>query len=196
MARPRKITDDRLLAAAAAVIGRHGPGFTLADIAAEAQISAGTLIHRFGSKHGLLTAMLAASIDAARQPATTSPDDGDPVAAIRRALVDRYTAIDNPGTAPNHLAQLATELADEHLRAGLADLHTAVETAVTALVRAAADTGALPGAPAAAVAARILTATADGTAIHWSTRPDGHLRDRLTTDLDAILAGWRHPTHT
>ncbi|MEV0731866.1 helix-turn-helix domain-containing protein [Polymorphospora sp. NPDC050346] len=196
MARPRKITDDRLLAAAATVIGRHGPAFTLADIAAEARISAGTLIHRFGSKHGLLTAMLAASIDAARQPATTSPDDGDPVATIRHALVDRYTAIDDPTTAPNHLAQLATELADEHLRTGLADLHSAVEATVATLVRAAVEAGTLPGAPAAAVAARILTATADGAAIHWSSRPDGRLRDRLHTDLDAILAGWRHPTHT
>ena len=57
MARPRKHTDEAIIAAAGRVIGRSGPGFTLAEVAAEAGVAAGTLVHRFGSKHGLLVAM-------------------------------------------------------------------------------------------------------------------------------------------
>ena len=49
----------------------------------------------------------------------------------------------------------------------------------------------LPGAPDPAVAARILAAIADGTAIHWSARPVGSLRDRLRTDVGAVVDGWR-----
>jgi hypothetical protein len=41
------------------------------------------------------------------------------------------------------------------------------------------------------VAARLLTALADGTAIHWSARPDGGLCERLRGDLIAVVDGWR-----
>ena len=61
MARPRKISDERMVQAAGAVIERLGPSFTLADVAKEAGIAAGTLVQRFGSKHGLLVAMTRAT---------------------------------------------------------------------------------------------------------------------------------------
>lgn len=190
MARPRKHTDEHLLSAATAVVRDVGPTFTLADIAAHAQISAGTLVHRFGSKHGLLTAMLNAAIDAVRQE-PPPPTGDDPTATIRHTLVDRYQDLDDPGTAANSLALLAHELADEQLREALADLHAAIDASTRTLLQHAIDAGALPGAPPTPIAARILTATVDGTALRWSARPDGSLRDRLHTDLDAILAGWR-----
>lgn len=194
MARPRKITDERLLAAAGAVIARVGPAFTLADVAGEAQVSAGTLGHRFGSKHGLLQAMLRVAIDdARREMAAARAGDGDPVTAVRRALVERYAPLDDPVSAANNLAQLAADLSDERLRAGMAEFYAAVRAGTRALLHRAVDAGALPGAPAVPVAARILAAVADGAALHWSTRPHGSLRARLAADLDAILAGWRRP---
>lgn len=63
MARPRSITDERLLAAAETVIGRCGPGFTLAQVAAEAGVAVGTAGQRFGSKAGLLQALKPARDD-------------------------------------------------------------------------------------------------------------------------------------
>ncbi|GIH15325.1 TetR/AcrR family transcriptional regulator [Rugosimonospora africana] len=190
MARPRKVSDERLVAAAGTAIGRLGPGFTLADVAAEAQVSAGTLVHRFGSKHGLLLAMLRAATADARAAPAGAPV-ADPVAAVRDALVERYRPLDDPGSAANNLAQLAADLSDERLRAGMAEFYDAVRAGTRALLRRAVDAGALPGAPPVPVAARILTAVADGAAIHWSTDPRGSLRHRLAADLDAILAGWR-----
>ncbi|HEX8865870.1 MAG TPA: TetR/AcrR family transcriptional regulator, partial [Lentzea sp.] len=41
MARPRTISDERILNAVAAVIDRRGPEFTVADVAAEAGVSVG-----------------------------------------------------------------------------------------------------------------------------------------------------------
>jgi AcrR family transcriptional regulator len=183
-----------LLAAAGTVIGRVGPAFTLADVAAEAQVSPGTLGHRFGSKHGLLLAMLrAATADARAVPQATA---ADPVAAVRDAIVERYRPLDDPASAPNNLAQLAADLSDERLRAGMAEFYAAVRAGTRTLLRRAVDAGALPGAPAVPVAARVLVAVADGAAVHWSTEPRGSLRRRLAVDLDAILAGWRRPpTH-
>ncbi|MFD1052024.1 TetR/AcrR family transcriptional regulator, partial [Kibdelosporangium lantanae] len=42
MARPKTITDERLLTALAQAISEVGPGFTVADVAARAGVSVGT----------------------------------------------------------------------------------------------------------------------------------------------------------
>jgi AcrR family transcriptional regulator len=189
MARPRKISDERLLAAAGGVIARRGPGFTLADIATEAGVVAGTLVQRFGSKHGLLVALSRLTIDAL--PAAiraAASGHHDPVDALRAGLLEPYAALDDPAAAANNLAQLAVDFADTDLRGLLAELYATVEAEVATLARAAA--GALPGAPPASRAARVLTALAEGSAIRWSVRPAGSLRERIRTDIDTVLTNW------
>jgi len=205
VARPRKITDERLLHAAGLVIARIGPKFVLADVAAEAGVATGTLMHRFGSKHGLLVAMIdgataAIESDGPAGPAgpdgpstpsapgvTSGPDGPDPVRAVRDRIVAHYAALDDARSAANNLAQLAVDLADDDLRPRMARLHAAVERALEPLL---AD--GFPGAPPPPVAARILAALADGTAIRWSAAPHGSLRERLTADIGAVLTAWRH----
>jgi AcrR family transcriptional regulator len=186
MARPRQITDERLLDAAAAAISRLGPGFTLADVAAEARVAVGTVAQRFGSKHGLLVAMTKAAIESMRGRMRVS-SHGDPVDAVVHAIVTAYAPLDDADTAANNLAQLAVDLADEELRRLMAEFYSVMEAEVAALLEAAD----LPGAPPPPTAARTLTALADGTAIHWSARPQGGLEERLRTDLSAVLDGWR-----
>ncbi|WP_312877477.1 helix-turn-helix domain-containing protein [Lentzea indica] len=68
MARPRTITDERILAAVAAVIDRRGPEFTVADVAAEAGVSVGAVAKRFGSKSGLLQALTRAGTEEVAPP--------------------------------------------------------------------------------------------------------------------------------
>jgi AcrR family transcriptional regulator len=213
MARPRSITDARLLDAAGAVIGRRGPGFTLAEVAKEAGVAVGTVAQRFGSKHGLLVAMVTTAIASLgpglREAAGASlgprlqeaaagacPGSGvreaaagaeDPALAAVRALVSWYAPLGDPVSAPNHLAQLGSDLADERLRGLMGEFYTAMEAEVAALL-AKAD---LPSGPPAAQAARILTAVADGTALHWSASPTGDFGTRLEADLLAVLDAWR-----
>jgi AcrR family transcriptional regulator len=194
MARPREITDERMLTAAGVVISRLGPAFTLADVAGQARVSVGTLMQRFGSKHGLLVAMTKTAIASLRRDMRAAVADADdPVAAQINALVTPYAALDDPGTAANNLAQLAVDLADEELRELMAEFYAAMEAELGPLLSRAVAAGDLPGAPPVPVAARILTAIADGTAIHWSARPSGGLCDRIRADLDAVLAGWCRP---
>jgi AcrR family transcriptional regulator len=62
--RPRTVTDEAIIAAAATVIGRLGPGkLTLAGVGKEIGLSAATLVQRFGSKRGLLPAMPKSAAD-------------------------------------------------------------------------------------------------------------------------------------
>jgi AcrR family transcriptional regulator len=180
-----------LLTAAGRVVSRLGPGFTLADVAAEAQVAVGTLAQRFGSKHGLLVAMAKAAIDGMRGQMRGSTTDAVGTDAVVHVLVAAYAPLDDSATAANNLAQLAADLADGELRGLMAEFYAVMEAEVAALIRGAAE--GLPGAPPAPVAARILTAVADGTAIHWSARPEGGLCDRMRADLATVVAGWRVP---
>ena len=191
MGRPRTIADDRLLAAAAAAIGRHGPGFTLADVGEEAGVAAGTLVARFGSKRGLLVAVsrgsTARTVAAMRGAAGSRAPGG---AAVRAALVAAAADLDDPATAANHLGQLGADLADPELRAAVLEGQKAVAAELRRLLRTARD---LPGAPPPARAAETLLAVWNGTLLAWSMDPRGSLATRVNRSVDVLLAAWRAP---
>ncbi|CRK60621.1 Transcriptional regulator, TetR family [Alloactinosynnema sp. L-07] len=190
MARPKTITDQRLLDAAGEIIGRNGPGFTLAQVAAEAQVSVGTVAQRFGSKAGLLRALtthwtgrVALDMRAAAE-AHESPVDG-----LRAAAVVTHLGLGDAETAANHLGQLGVDLVDPVLRGLLGEHYAAMEGELRrAVVAAASD---LPRAPDAVRAARVLLAVVNGVSMDWSIRPVGVLGDRLAEDVDAVIDGWR-----
>src|SRR5689334_21094481 len=93
--RPRATTDAELLLAAARAVSRVGPSrLTLADVAAEAGVAPATLVQRFGSKRGLLLALV-------RQGGPTVAEE---MAALRAA----------------HPSPLATVLAFADCMAGMA----------------------------------------------------------------------------
>ena len=176
MARPRTITDERLLSALGTAIAQHGPGFTVADVAAAAGVSVGTVSQRFGSKHRLLVALSRAAVEQVRAQVRAAAD-------VRAAILAVFHGLDDAATAPNHLGQLAIDLSDSELRV----LHGAFFEAFEAEL--AVHAAGVPGAPPQA--ARILVCLANGTAIAWSMRPSGSLLDRLTEDIDAVLKGWQ-----
>ena len=66
-----KVSNDEIFAAAQRAMTRRGPHeLTLADVAAEAGVSAGRLVQRFGSKRALLLAL------AERFAGSAGGDDG------------------------------------------------------------------------------------------------------------------------
>jgi AcrR family transcriptional regulator len=195
VARPRTITDERLLDALAQVITRVGPSFTVSDVAVRAGVSVGTVAQRFGSKQGLLKALSRAAVTRIRATVRTAAESAqsagagaglaaDPVAA---AILAVYRDLDDPEAATHNLAQLATDMADPELRVLLGDFYATLTAELAELLRVAD----LPGAPPARQAARLLVSLANGTAIDWSIRPDGHLVERLASDLAIVLNGWR-----
>lgn len=170
VARPRTISDERLLSALATVVSTRGPGFTVADVATEAGVSVGTVSQRFGSKHGLLKALSRHALQEVRDQVRAAPD-------IKSAVLAVYRGLDDPVTAANNLGQLASDLADPELRALLGEFYAVLEAELAAL--------------ASPRLARILSSLANGTAIAWSVHPRGSLLDRLAEDIDAVLKGWQ-----
>jgi AcrR family transcriptional regulator len=179
-----------LLTAAEEVIGQVGPGFTLAQVAAEAQVGTGTVAQRFGSKSGLLQALsritTMRTVESMRAVAAL---EGSPLDGLRAAAVNVYAGLGDAERAANHLGQLGVDIGDPELRALLGEHFTAIENELRRLVRAAV--GELPYAPGPARAARALLSVINGVSIDWSIRPKGRLVDRLEQDVDAALVGWR-----
>lgn len=190
VARPRTITDERLLEATSQVIARVGPGFTLAMVAGEAGVSVGTVAGRFGSKAGLLrrltehtTTTVAAGMRAAAEACP------DPVDGLRAALVVTYLDLGDAEEAGNHLAQLGVDLQDPVLRSLVGQHYAAMCDELRRACAAASPS--LPGMPPVDLAARVLLSLANGACMDWSIRPSGTLADRLGEEVDAVLTGWR-----
>ncbi len=190
VARPKSITDQRLLDASAAVIGRVGPGFTLAQVAEAAGASVGTVAQRFGSKAGLLRALTAhttSTVAACMRAAGEA--EADAVDALRATAVRTYLSLGDAESAANNLGQLGVDLVDPVLRDLLGAHYAAMEAELRRAVRRAAPD--LPGAPGVELAARVLLSLVNGVSMDWSIRPRGRLADRLTEDIDAVLTSWR-----
>jgi len=172
------------MAACGRTIGQHGPGFTLAQVATEAAVAVGTVAGRFGSKQGLLLAMMTAQSDVAEERmAAAAARHPDPVAAVLAALLVTTEGVADPTTATNHLAQLGVDLADPALRAGLAVLRARVHRVLAGLLAE------FPEAPPHA--ARILAAMTHGAQLDWALAPSGRIADRVRADVTAILETWR-----
>jgi len=187
VARPRKISDDGLMAAAGRAIGRYGPGFTLAQVAGEAGVAVGTVAGRFGSKQNLLVAMMnigAASVGPRMRAAARGLDPGAAITAAALVIAD---GLDEPATVTNHLGQLGVDLADPALRSGFAALRASVHEVLTDLFAAAG----LPGAPPPARAARVIAALTHGALMDWALNPHDALADVLRADVQAVLVSWR-----
>ncbi|WP_031470835.1 TetR/AcrR family transcriptional regulator [Sciscionella sediminilitoris] len=189
MARPRKITDEALQEATSRAIEELGPGFTVADVAERAGVSVGTVAGRFGSKAGLLRALMISAQDkAATGMRDRARAAGGGYAGLRAALLGWFPAM-SPDVAANNVAALGVDLTDRELRALLGELFSAVEKEIRTLVRAAE----LPSAPSPARAARVLTGLVNGSVLAWSVQPKGALTTRVAGDLDAVLEAWRQP---
>ena len=81
MARPRKHTDEELLAVARAVFIAHGPAVSMSVIAEQVGLSQPALSKRFGSKETLMVrALLPEPIDAWADMLDAGPDAGRSVA--------------------------------------------------------------------------------------------------------------------
>lgn len=175
VARPRTITDERILNAVAAVIDRRGPEFTVADVAAEAGVSVGAVAKRFGSKSGLLQALTKAGTE----EVVRRMREAD---TVRDALLTWFDRLADPVVATNNLAQLGVDLIDPELRALLARHYEVLEEELEVLCAA-------EGLPSNA--ARVLAALVYGISMDWSVRPRGDLLVRTAEDIDLVLEGMR-----
>ena len=190
--RPRTVSDDDILAAAARAMSKVPPTrFTLADVAREVGLAPATLVQRFGSKRGLLLALASLSagsmdacFDAVRQ-AHASPLD---------ALLDAATTMARMSTTPeelaNSLAYLQIDLSDPDFHRHILEGSRATHRGYRALLDEAVARGELKRCDTERLA-RTVDAIAGGSLIGWAIHRKGKAETWVRKDLETLLAPYR-----
>src|SRR3954464_13624520 len=143
--RPRGVEDAVILRAAIEVISRAGPaGFTLAAVAAEVGLVAGTLVQRFGSKHGLLLALgahTARETEALRARIRSAHPSA--LAALTALIVESMAPMATPESYAHHLAFLCLARTDPELHEQALAAQQAQTEAIRTLPTEAVELGEL-----------------------------------------------------
>jgi AcrR family transcriptional regulator len=188
----QKVTDEEVFAAVQRAMSRRGPHeLTLADIAAEAGVTPGRLVQRFGSKRALLVALSerfsgsAAPIFAGLRAAHRTP-----LTTLRGYAACMADLAPNPDALLRNLAYLQVDLTDDVLRAHLVENARATRREVEALLDAAIAAGELRRDVDVPTLARLVETVIGGALMSWATYREGAAADWIGHDIDALLAPW------
>jgi AcrR family transcriptional regulator len=189
MGQHRKVSDDQVFDAAQRAMTRHGPQeLTLAKIAAEAGVTAGLLVQRFGSKRNLLLAL--AGRFAGSAPATFAQlkaAHSGPLAVLRAYAACMADLAPTPDALCRNLAYLQIDLTDEDFRKHLLVNARATREQVETLLRSAVSTGWIRADVDARRLARTILSVIGGSLMSWACYRDGSAEAWILQDLDSVL---------
>jgi AcrR family transcriptional regulator len=177
MPRPRRISDEAVLAGAMKVMFRTGPAeFTLAAVAAEVGIAPPTLVQRFGDKRGLILRALAQDNGAFAAAIAEAPRTRGRASVI--ALFQLLTPdIQDPDVLGTGLLWLREDFRDPGLNALARERWRMLREAVAERLPP------LPVSPE--LAARLIEAQWQGAFNQWGFFREGRLPDFVAESLEA-----------
>lgn len=170
-------------------MSRLGPGeLTLAEIAAEAGVTAGALVQRFGSKRDLLLAlserfaggtaeMFAAIREAHRSPLAALRAYGDCISGLATS----------PQALARNLSYLQIDLTDPDLRQHLVSQARASRVELQSIIKDAIADGELVCGTNPTRLARTVEAILAGSMMSWAYYEEGSATEWMRDDLDAVL---------
>jgi D-glucosaminate-6-phosphate ammonia-lyase len=187
--RPRKASDADIYAATRRAMSQVGPNaLTLADIAAEAGLTAGALVQRFGSKRELLLAVAARwadqTGDALEKVAAAQPS---PLARLY-FWGERMAAMGGtPEGVAHHLAYLQLDLADPEFRAHAQRSAGVVRATFARWLDEAVSSGELEPETDTWRLARLTETTISGSLVSWAIHQERDAAGWIRHDLEAVL---------
>jgi AcrR family transcriptional regulator len=186
--RRRKVEDLDVFAALVRVMLRRGPEeLTLREVAAEAGLTAGALVQRFGSKRAMLLAH-ARHVAATGDTGVAVPQRASSPLDTLRSVTKTYAQLaDSPRAAVRNFAYLLNDLGDPALRRHLLRLSRTARVWYEQLLTEAIATGELRGGIDIQSLARLIEATLRGSFLGWALYREGAAADWLRADLDAML---------
>jgi AcrR family transcriptional regulator len=192
-----KTSDDAVFAGAQRAMIKRGPHeLTLADIAAEAGVSPGRLVQRYGSKRGLLLLLAerfagsAGAVFEALRAAHRSP-----LSTLRAYAVCMADLAPTPEALCRNLAYLQTDLTDPDFRTHLLTNARATRREIESLLRSAIMAGELRGNVDVRSLARAVEAVVSGSLMTWACYREGSAARWIRHDLDAVLRAYLSPGH-
>lgn len=187
--RPRKASDEQIYAAAHAVINRLGPTeWTLADVAAEAGLTAGALVQRFGSKRALMVA-LTEQLAAATAELFEALRAGQrsPLATVRVYAECMAGMAASPGAFAHHLAYLQRDLLDADLHRNVREQAARTRAELRRLLDEAVAAQELMPRTKTEALARALEVTVSGSLLTWAFHLDGDAAEWMLHDITMTL---------
>jgi AcrR family transcriptional regulator len=187
--RPQKATDDEVFAAAQRAMERLAPSaLTLADIAEEAGVTAGALVHRFGSKRELLLALAnrfggsaKAMMDGLRA------QHQSPLAVVRAYAECMALLAKTPDALARNLAYLQIDLIDPDFRKPFVTNAKATRKELEALIREAVAAGELHERTNVRSLALSIETVVSGALLTWAVHREGSASAWMRARVDAIL---------
>ncbi len=177
MARPRRITDEAVLAGALKVMFRTGPAeLTLSAVAAEVGIAPPTLVQRFGDKRGLILRALAQDNDEFAAVIAEAPRTRGRAGVIDLLLL-LTPDIQDPAVLAAGLLWLREDFRDAELNALARERWRMLRAAVAERLPP------LPISPE--MAARLIEAQWQGAFNQWGFFREGRLPDFVAASLQA-----------
>ena len=184
-----RVTDDQIFAAAQRAMTRRGPHeLTLADIAAEAGVTPGRLVQRFGSKRALLLTLaerFAGSSGAVF--AGLRAAHARPLAVVRAYATCMADLAATPEALARNLAYLQIDLTDPEFRAHLLTNARATRREIEKLLRAAVADGDLRPETNVRALSRAIEAVIGGSLMTWACYREGSAASWIRRDLEAVL---------
>lgn len=192
--RPRKASNEQILAATLRAMARLAPGdLTLAAIAAEAGVTAAALVQRFGSKRALLLALAkAGAAGESNFLDQLSAKNRSPIAALREYARCTAQLASSPAALSRNLAYLQIDLTDPDFRKYQRAHARAARDGLERLVTRAVVEGELLAATNPTALARTIETVLGGSLLSWATYREGTASDWLRKDLDLVLKPWRN----
>ena len=187
--RPRKASNEEIFAATQRIMARLAPGeWTLADIAAEAGLTAGALVQRFGSKRGLMVALTEAWSQSAPYFLEQIRDGSDSPLEALRVYADCMAELgQSPSVFAHHLSYLQLDLTDPELHKHVRAQSVASRAAIRALLDDAVAAGELRNDVDSERLARMVEVTLSGSLMTWAFYQDGDARSWMRNDLESVL---------
>lgn len=187
--RPRKASDDEIFAAAYQVMQRLGPTeLTLADIAAEAGLTAGALVQRFGSKRDLLLKLSERFSEGTMEMfAQLRRGHRSPLAALRAYAECMAGMAATPAALIRNLSYLQIDLTDPDFRKNLAIQAKGTREELQKLIREAIAARELVPTTNPRQLARTIEAVVGGSMLSWAFYQQGAAAKWMRDDLNAVL---------
>ena len=187
--RPQKVTDDEIYTAAQRAMSSVGPGaLTLAHIAAEAGVTAGLLVLRFGSKRDLLLKLSERfSGGTSEMFAELRRGRRSPLATLRAYSDCMAGMAASPAAFARNFAYLQIDLTDPDFRRHLLTHARATRLELQQLIKAAIAAEELSRKTNVRQLARTIEAVIGGSMLSWGLHQEGAAAKWMRQDLDAVL---------
>jgi AcrR family transcriptional regulator len=188
--RPRKVSDEAVFEAAIRAMERLAPAdLTLAQIAAEAGVTASALVQRFGSRRGLLLLMSERLAQSSEGFITGLLEQHRSPLAALRAWSDCMAGLAvSPAALFRNLAYLQIDLTDPEFRRHLSVQARGTRAGLRAVIEAAKAAGELVPRTRSDQLARTIEAVLSGSMLVWGFYQDGTAASWMRADLNAVLA--------